>query len=141
SGDPSPDDPMLRTYLRRLSAQGFALKGFDAYHYQIRTTLRTAARIAGTVVNLGDLFQDNRLLGLALVDDMAKIEGTRLSKWTLAQRRSAFRSFAMLMRPELIHRLGEEPSDVLDRALRGVAERVGTGYRLTGGAPRRRGGR
>jgi integrase len=45
------------------------------------------------------------------------------------------------MRPELTALADEEPHDRLDRALRAVAERVGTGYRLTGGAPRRRGGR
>jgi integrase len=45
------------------------------------------------------------------------------------------------MRPELLPLLCEEPLDRVDRALRTVAERVGTGYRLSGGAPRRRGGR
>ncbi len=45
------------------------------------------------------------------------------------------------MRPELLALLGVDPRQVLDIALRGVAERVGTGYRLTGGTPRRRGGR
>jgi integrase len=45
------------------------------------------------------------------------------------------------MRPELLVLLGEDPHARLDRALRRVAERVGTGYRLGGGAPRRRGGR
>ena len=41
----------------------------------------------------------------------------------------------------LLPLLGEEPYDRLDRALRSVAERVGAGYRLNGGAPRRRGGK
>jgi integrase len=45
------------------------------------------------------------------------------------------------MRPELLPLIKEEPSSVVERALRLVAERVGGGYRLTGGAPRRRGGR
>jgi integrase len=75
------------------------------------------------------------------VDEVAPTLGTRVSKWTLAQRRSAARDFVKLMRPELLPLLGEEPHDHLDRALQGVAERVGAGYRLTGGAPRRRGGR
>jgi integrase len=79
------------------------------------------------------------LLGRALVDDTSTT-GRRLSKWTLAQRRSAIRSFANLMRPELLALLEEEPAPVVDRALRLVAERIGGGYRLTGGAPRRRGG-
>ena len=88
-----------------------------------------------------DLVRDEELLGRVLVDDTAPTLGTRLSRWTLAQRRSAIRDFVTLMRPELMALLGEDPHDRLDRALRAVAERVGAGYRLTGGAPRRRGGR
>jgi len=74
-----------------------------------------------------------------LVDDES-IHRSQLSRWTLAQRRSAVRSFAGLMRPELLAALGEDPHLVVDRALRSVAERVGGGYRLGGGAARRRGG-
>jgi len=44
------------------------------------------------------------------------------------------------MHPELLELLGRDPHDVLDSALRSVAERVGGGYRLTGGTPRNRGG-
>lgn len=86
------------------------------------------------------VFQDEALLGRALVDDSA-IGGARLSRWTLAQRRAAVRSFARLMAPELRPALSAEPEEVVTAALRGVAKRVGGGYRLTGGAPRRRGGR
>jgi integrase len=75
-----------------------------------------------------------------MIDDGTAFDERQLSKWTLAQRRSAVRSFAILMRPELLAILGEEPSRVVERALRGVAERVGAGYRLQGGAPRNRGG-
>lgn len=127
-------------YLRRLAAQGGASTGSAAYRYQLRSTLQVTSRLAGRTISAADLFQDEVLLGRALVDDAAPTRGTRLSKWTLAQRRSAVRSFAALMRPELLALLGEEPNDRLDRALRAVAERVGAGYRLTGGAPRRRGG-
>src|SRR5437763_10647397 len=81
-----------------------------------------------------------RLLGRVIVHDIAPMLGTRLSRWTLAQRRSAIRSFAALMRPELLALFEDDPHDRLDRALRAVADRVGVGYRLTGGAPRRRGG-
>jgi integrase len=135
------DDPLLAAFLRRLTAQGRARKGRKAYEYQIRSMLMVAARLAGRVVTCADLMRDEHLLGQVLVDDTAPTLGTRLSRWTLAQRRSAFRSFVTLMRPELKSLLGEEPHERLDRALRRVAERVGTGYRLTGGAPRRRGGR
>ena len=122
-------------------AQGRAAKGRAAYHYQMRSMLMLAARQAGRTISCADLFQDEALLGRVLVDEVAPTLGTRVSKWTLAQRRSAARDFVKLMRPELLPLLGEEPHDRLDRALRGVAERVGAGYRLSGGAPRRRGGR
>ena len=67
-------------------------------------------------------------------------ETRQLSKWTLAQRRSAVRWFAYLLRPELEVALGTDPHKMLDHALRLVADHVGTGYGLTGGKPRRRGG-
>lgn len=107
----------------------------------MRSMLLVAARLAGGVMTCADLVQDEDLLGRVLMDDTAPTLGTRLSRWTLAQRRSAIRDFMTLMRPELKVLLAEEPHDRLDRALRAVAERVGAGYRLTGGAPRRRGGR
>jgi integrase len=138
---PSADDPLLTTFLRRLAAQGRAPKGQAAYRYHLRSTLTIASRLAGRPMSCVDLFEDERLLGRALVDDTAPTLGTQSSKWTLAPRRSAWRSFAGLMRPELLRLLGEDPHERLDRALRAVAERVGGGYRLTGGAPRRRGGR
>jgi integrase len=107
----------------------------------MKSTVRIASRMAGRAVTCADLFQNELLLGRAIVDDVSPTLGTQLSKWTLAQRRSAIRKFVTLMRPELLWLLADQPNDVLDRALRGVAERAGAGYRLTGGAPRRRGGR
>ncbi len=138
--DSRSEDPLMPAYLRRLAARGAAPKGTAAYHYQLRAILRVTARLAGRTVTIGHLFADPALLGHALVDDVAQGGAARLSKWTLAQRRSAIRSFVTLMRPELLRLLSEDPHTVLDRALRHVAERVGGGYRLTGGEPRRRGG-
>ena len=137
---PSLDDPLLAAFTRRLAAQGRARKGQKAYQYQMRSILTTAARLTGQIMTCVDLIRDEPLLGRVLVHDIAPTLGTRLSRWTLAQRRSAIRSFAALMRPELIRLLAEEPLDRVDRALRSVADRIGTGYRLTGGAPRRREG-
>ena len=127
--------------MRRLRAQGRAWKGQLAYGYQMRSMLLITARLTGRMMPCADLLQDVALLGRVLVDDTAPTLRTRLSRWTLAQRRSAIRDFVTLMRPELMVLLDEDPHDRVDRALRAVAERVGTGYRLTGGAPRRRGGR
>lgn len=135
-----PVDALVHSYLSRLSAHGAAARGVSAYQYQIRATLRIAARLSGETLTMAEVFQDDALLGRTLVHDESAQSST-LSKWTLAQRRSAIRSFATLMRPELLPLIKEEPSSVVERALRLVAERVGGGYRLTGGAPRRRGGR
>jgi len=137
---PVGEDRLLATYLRRLAARGAAPKGFSAYRYQLHCLLAVAERHAGRTINIHDLMRDASLLGRALVDDVAPASGRQLSRWTLAQRRSAVRSFVSLMQPELAAFLNEDPHDVLDRALRCVARRVGTGYRLTGGSPRRRGG-
>lgn len=103
--------------------------------------LLIAARLTGRAMTCADLIRDEGLLSQVLVHDTAPTLGTRLSRWTLAQRRSAIRDFVTLMRPELRVLLSEEPHERLDRALRTVADRVGAGYRLNGGAPRRRGGR
>lgn len=141
STTPPAYDELLAAFLRRLAAHGRARKGQQAYGYQMRSMLLIAMRLRGRPISTTDLFRDGRLLGRVLLDDEAPTLGTRLSRWTLAQRRSAIRAFVTLMRPELLVLLDENPHDRLDRALRGVAERVGAGYRLNGGAPRRRGGR
>lgn len=132
-------DDLVQAYLKRLAAHGAAANGVAAYRYQLRATLRAARRISGWPLTAVDLFREVDLLGHALVDDES-FDGDPLSRWTLAQRRSTIRSFAALMRPELLAALGEEPHQVVDRALRSVAERVGGGYRLGGGIPRGRGG-
>jgi len=139
SAQRSPD-PLVDGYRSQLAAQGVAPQTLAAYRYQLRAILLNAARLAGRMVTCVELFRDPGLLGRVLIEDTAPTRGTQLSRWTLAQRRSAIRSFATLMRPELLVSLGEEPAIRLDRALQAVATRMGTGYRLTGGTPRRRGG-
>jgi integrase len=135
------DDSLLEAFVRRLAAQGRARKGQLAYTYQMRSMLEIARQLTGQQIACSHLIQNEQLLGRVLVHDIAPTLRTQVSRWTLAQRRSAIRSFAALMRPELLTLLGEDPHDRVDRALRSVAERVGAGYRLNGGAPRRRGGR
>lgn len=131
---------MLATYLRRLAALGVAPKGFAAYRYQMRSILQLASRLAGRAIMSATLFQQAALFGCALVDDRGIVTERQLSRWTLAQRRSAIRSFATLMQPELQSLLGQNPHAVIDNALRSVAQRAGAGYRLSGGKPRKRGG-
>ena len=117
---PPADDPLLAAFRRRLMAQGRAAKGRAAYRYQMRPMLVLASRRVGRAISCADLFRDEVLLGHVLVDEVAPTLGTRLSKWTMVQRRSAARDFVKLMRPELLPLLGEEPHDLLDGALRGT---------------------
>lgn len=133
-------DKLFDLYSKRLEARTEAVKTHAAYLYQLQTVLRIAAISAGHAVTIAELFQQPQELGHALTDDRSHVTTARLSKWTLAQRRSAIRSAATLLRPELEQILGRSPHAVLNQALRLVAERVGTGYRLTGGRPRQRGG-
>lgn len=133
-------DSLLSIYAERLIAHGAATRCSGAYLYALRTTVRTAEQICGHSVTFVQIFENCDLLGRALVHDRDLTETRQLSKWTLAQRRSAVRSFASLLRPELEVALGTDPHKVLDLALRLVADQVGTGYRLTGGKSRRRGG-
>src|SRR5687767_11120978 len=104
-------------------------QGLQSRH-SVRSTVRVASRLAGTAVIAAEFFQNEQLLGRSVIDDTAMEGEARLSKWTLAQRRSAVRTFVTLMRPELGQLLGEDPNIVLDRSLRAVAERVGGDYRL-----------
>lgn len=133
-------DPLGPLFLRRYAALGPASAGVKAYCYQLHSILRIAQRHTAKPCHLVAIFDDPDLLGRVLIDDVAPATATRLSKWTLAQRRSAVRCFASVMRPELREAIGVDPHDRIDEALRTVAERVGSGYRLTGGRPRHRGG-
>jgi integrase len=127
-------------FVRRLTATGASAKTRAAYLFQLDRLLAAAHRHGlGAGDGLAALFRDEELLGRALIDDVSESRGT-LSRWTLAQRRTAVRAFARLMAPELRPLLPCEPDLIVVRALRRVTERVGGGYRLTGGTPRRRGG-
>lgn len=134
------DDPLFAQYARRLVALGAARKTVSAYRYQCQAVIDAAERLADGPATLAALFIDPQLLGRALVDDRHPDGEHRLSRWTLAQRRSALRSLATLIYPELQAIIHDDPHRQLDLALQTVAERVGTGYRLSGGAPRQRGG-
>jgi integrase len=132
-------DPLVQAYLARLAARGVSTKGRDAYRYQLEVIARLAGGSEPQPDAMQDLFRAPERLGQVLVNDAALSDGRQLSKWTLAQRRSAIRSFATLMGPELRMLTGLDANAVLDQALRSVAIRIGGGYQLTGGAPRRRG--
>ncbi len=135
------DCALIHGFQHLLAATGKSKKTQQAYIYQLDQLL-TAARRLGLPEDVGliDLFRDQALLGRAIIDDRSASRG-RLSRWTLAQRRAAVRAFARLMAPELRPLLGTEPEAVVIQALRLVAERIGNGYRLSGGEPRHRGGR
>ena len=91
-------------------------------------------------MGLLELLQDEPLLGQTLATATTADGSREISAWLAAQRRSVLRSFTQLMEPELGLEGIADADDALVRALRSVAEPVGTGYRLPGGKPRERGG-
>lgn len=101
--------------------------------------LALASAESGHPVDLGGLFADRVLLGRVLVSGRLA-DGQPCSRSTLAHRRTAIRSVASLLRPELRVILGRDPQDVVRDALRGAAERRGGGYRINAGTPRTKGG-
>ena len=102
--------------------------------------LDLASNLAGRSVGILELLQDEPLLGQTLATATTADGSREISAWLAAQRRSVLRSFIELMEPELRRAGITDAGDRLVRALRSVAEPVGTGYRLPGGKPRGRGG-
>ena len=110
------------------------------YCWVLRNLLELASTLAGHSVGILELLQDEALLGQTLATATTADGSREASAWLVAQRRSVLRSFTELMEPELRREGITDAGDALVRALRSVAEPVGTGYRLPGGKPRGRGG-
>ena len=110
------------------------------YCWVLRNLLELASTLAGHSVGILELLQDEALLGQTLATATTADGSRQVSAWVAAQRRSVLRSFTQLMDPELRREGISDAGDALVRALRSVAEPVGTGYRLPGGRPRGRGG-
>ena len=136
---PTGEDPMELLYEERLAAQS-ARRTPGTYRWLRRDVVRTASDLAGRRLTLSDLFRDERRLGEALVRDHGRSHGGTVSKSTIAHRRTAIRSVARLLGPELRMALGDDPLAIVNRALRGVAEHRGSGFRILRGTPRSRGG-
>ena len=106
----------------------------------LRNALELASTLAGHSVGILEFLQDEALLGQTLASATTADGSREVSAWLVAQRRSVLRSFIELVEPELRREGLGDAGDALVRALRSVAEPVGTGYRLPGGKPRGRGG-
>ena len=132
------EDALEALYEERLRGMR-APRSVLTYRWLRKAVLRVAKAARGQPLTLGELFALPDLLGLALTNDRNP-DGARISKSTLAHRGTAMRSVATLLYVELAAALGRDPHDVLDQALRGAAERVGGGFRIAGGSPRRHGG-
>ena len=111
----------------------------QTYRWLRNEMLACASAETGRRVVILDLFANPELLGRMLVSDRLA-NGRACSTSTIAHRRTAIRSVASLVRPELHEALGRDPHAVIREALRSVAERRGSGYRIPGGTPRTRGG-
>ena len=112
-GDPNE---LFAVWVRRLFNGGAAPKTIDAYRYQLLWILRSVARMCGRRYAIAELLTEPLVLGSALADACGW-DGTLLSKSTLSQRRSAIKSFALLMGPEPRERLETDPRDRIDEAL------------------------
>ena len=110
------------------------------YCWVLRNLLELASTLAGHSVGILELLQDEALLGQTLASATAADGRREVTAWLVAQRRSVLRSFIELVEPELKLEGITDAGDALVRALRSIAEPIGTGYRLPGGKPRGRGG-
>lgn len=134
----SRTDDLERLYEQRAAAR-LTPRSISTYRWLRKDMLVLASAEAGQRIDLADLFADHVLLGRVLVSDRLA-DGQPCSKSTIAHRRTAIRSIASLLRPELQAVLGQDPQDVIRNALRGAAERRGGGYRINAGTPRTKGG-
>ena len=128
---------MFRRRCARVHTPATATK----YAWCASNVLRLASEHAARELDLTGLFREPLLLGAILVSAKRAGGGPEVSGWTVANRRTAMRSVAGLLAPELEAAGISEPSSVVDDALRACAERVGMRYRLPKAPVRNRGGR
>ena len=131
--------PLLALYERRIAAR-WTVKTRQKYTWVLRNLLDLASNLAGHSVAIIELLRDEPLLGRTLATATTADGSRQISACVAAQRRSVLRSFTQLLEPELRREGITDAGDALVRALRSVAEPVGTGYRLPVGTPRGRGG-
>ncbi len=135
---PPQRDDLDRLYEERAEGR-LRTRSMQTYRWLRNEMLACASAETGRRVGIPDLFANPELLGRMLVSDRCA-SGRVCSKSTIAHRRTAIRSVATILRPELQTALGRDPHEIIRDALRRVAERRGGGYRITAGTPRRRGG-
>ena len=133
-----PPDTLDRLYEERAAGR-LRPRSVQTYRWLRNEMLACAAAATGRRVVILDLFATPELLGRMLVSERLA-NGRACSTSTIAHRRTAIRSVASLVRPELHAALRRDPHAVIREALRSVAERRGGGYRIPGGTPRTRGG-
>ncbi len=131
-------DDLDRLYEERAAGR-LSTRSIQTYRWLRNEMLACASAEVGRRVGILDLFANPELLGRMLVSDRLA-NGRVCSISTIAHRRTAIRSVATMLRPELQTTLGSDPHETIRDALRRVAERRGGGYRITAGTPRRRGG-
>ena len=131
-------DDLDRLYEERAAGR-LSTRSMQTYRWLRKEMLACASAETGRRVVILDLFANPELLGRMLVSDRLA-NGRACSASTIAHRRTAIRSVATMLRPELQTALGCNPHETIRDALRCVAERRGGGYRIQGGTPRTQGG-
>ncbi len=131
-------DELFHLYRRR-TASRLAPATVKKYTWTLEQCLRLAEKQVGHPVSVTDFLMDRSLLGYVCSTVERPCGGSPISAWTAAHRRTVLRSAAGALAPEL-RALGlVEPIQHVNRAIQEVAEKVGGGYRLPVGKPRRRG--
>lgn len=129
----------LEVLYEERAAGRLSTRSIQTYRWLRRDILALGSKEAARAIHMLDLFSDEQLLGRVLVSGRLA-DGRICSKSTVAHRRTAIRSVATIVGPELRKALGCDPHAVIRRALRAVAERRGSGYRIDAGSPRTHGG-
>jgi integrase len=132
-------EPLLAIYDQRV-ANRWSARSRQQYRWILRNVRELASNLAGHTVGILEILRDESLLGQTLASATTADGRRTISDWVVANRRSGLRSFIDLMEPELRREGLPDAGEAMTRALRSVAEPVGTGYRLPGGRPRGRGG-
>jgi integrase len=136
--DPYAADDLFQEFREFLAGGSFREATARTWTKAIRGLLHRAAKAAGHIVTIEEIFRDPVLLGRALDDDTPLQGGGQLSRHAIDSRRGATQALAKYLGPELRRRIGRAPREVVEEALRGVTERIGRRYRVTSGRPRRR---
>ena len=135
---PARHDELFPLYRCR-TASRLAPATVTKYTWTLEQCLRLVEERTSRSVSVAELLTDGTALGYVCSTARRPGDGTTISAWTAAHRRTVLRSVAGTLAPELKALGLSDPIQQVNRAIQRVAEKVGGGYRLPVGKPRHRG--